>query len=165
MFGYWQQWDFECGWVPSTTPQILLTDVIPNPRVARARARPDLNGCETAVRDLLLSKGRLKIARRVPHVSPPLRDVGPHRKTALKGNLLFMAYAAAKNRSPEFSLGACRYQTLLAEHFYDKPITRIVKHPQKCRVTRGGQGGRTLVAAKTLDCSANSVQYPLAVPS
>jgi len=34
-----------------------------------------------------------------------------------------------------------------------------------CRVTRGGQGSRTLVAEKPLDRLANGVQYPLAKTS
>jgi hypothetical protein len=53
----------------------------------------------------------------------------------------------------------------LPDTSYDTSIANLVKHLAHRRVTRGGQGSRTLVAEKPLDRLAGGVQYPLAIPS
>ena len=54
----------------------------------------------------------------------------------------------AKKQKPRDDSGLSDTETLLAKHFYVRPDRNIVKPVSFCRVTRGGQGSRTLMAAK-----------------
>src|SRR5580698_6377290 len=70
-----------------------------------------------------------------------------------------------KAKAPEHRRGLRDTRTPFARHFYDMRNIWLVKHLSKCRVTRGGQGSRTLVAAKnhsTVWQTASSThwQYP-----